>query len=109
MRGRIGGDDLHGVATVRQQTGVERIVAIGEVTLQQQPARFAVAAVINAVDELVVVVVMGQPADADRVAVAYGGRRRSGRLAAACMRTRLIAVSGLHDDVVNFGGDVFGQ
>src|SRR5208337_703910 len=117
MRGRIGGDDLHRVPAVRQKTGVERIVAIGEVVLQQQPARFAVAAVVNGVDELVVVVVMGRPADADRVAVAHGGRwwikarlPRSlpGRLAAGHMRNRLIAVSGLHDDVVNFGGDVLG-
>src|ERR1019366_3337995 len=74
MRRRIGGNDLHRVAAVGQKTGVERIVAIGEVRLQQQPARFAVAAVIHAVDELVVVVVMCLPANSNRVEIAHGGR-----------------------------------
>src|SRR5208282_2647929 len=31
MGRRIGGDDLHRVAAVRQEAGVERIVAVGEV------------------------------------------------------------------------------
>src|SRR5208282_2299156 len=116
MRGRIGGDDLHGVAAVWQKTGVERIVAIGEVALQQQPARFAVATVVDGVDELVVVVVMGRPADANRVAVAHGRRRRlkarlsgCGRLGSIAARSRLVAVSRLNRDVVNFGRNIFGQ
>src|ERR1700686_3781730 len=109
MRRRVGGDDLHRVASVRQEAGVKRIIAIGEVVLQQQPTRFAVAAVVDAVDELIVVVVMRRPADADRVAVADGGWWRiearlpgSRRLAAAHMGDRLIAIAGLYRDVVNF-------
>src|SRR5208282_6699405 len=105
MRGRVGSDDLHRVAAVGQKTGVERIVAIIEIVLQQQPARFAVAAVVDGVDELVIVVVMGLPTNADGVAVANGGRRRietrlpgSGWLAAGYVGNRLIVISGLHDD-----------
>src|SRR5208283_1742868 len=75
-------------------------------------------AVIDGVDVLVVVVVVRRPADADRLAVSYGGRRRietrlslslPGRLVARHMRNRLIAVSGLHCDIVNLGSNVFGQ
>src|SRR5208282_3338323 len=118
MRRRIGGNDLHGVAAVRQKAGVERTVAVGEVILQQQPARFAVAAVIDGVDKLVVVIVVRRPPYSDRVAVANRRRRRvearlplslAGRLAARHMRNGLVVVTGLHDDLVDFGSDVLGQ
>jgi hypothetical protein len=65
MGRRIGGDEHYGVAAVGQQARVERVEAIGQVTLQQQPARFAVAAVISGVDELIVVVIVRRPANAD--------------------------------------------
>src|SRR5208337_986032 len=116
MRRRIGGDDLHRVAAVRQKAGVERVVAIGEVILQQQPARFAVAPVVNGVDQLVVIIVMRRPPYADRVAVANRWRWRiearlpgSRRLAAGNMRNRLVVVTRLHDNFVNFGSDVLRQ
>src|SRR6266853_1085466 len=120
MRRRVGGDDLHGIAAVGYETGVERIIAIGEVVLQQQPARFAVAAVVDGVDQLIVVIVMRRPANANRIAVADSGRWRiearlplslslPGRLAAAYTRNRLIVIAGLHSDVVNFRSNIFGQ
>src|SRR6202521_974774 len=42
MRWRVGSHNFHRVTAVRQQTGVERIGLIGQIVLQQEPARFAV-------------------------------------------------------------------
>ena len=116
MRGRVRGDNLHGVATIRQKARVERIVTIGEIILQQQPARFAIAAVIHGEHELIVVVVMRRPANGDRIAITDGGRHRvkTGlpgyqNIGASPMRNGLVAIAGLHRNVVDFRRNVLGQ
>ena len=69
MRGRIGGDNFYGVAAVGQEAGVERIGFVGQIVFEQEPAGVAVSAVIDGVDELIVILVVRGPLHSDGIAV----------------------------------------
>ena len=73
MRRGIGRDDLHGVAAVGKQAGVEGIGFVGQIVFQQKPARFSVAAVVDGIDELIVVLVVRIPFHADGIAIMTAG------------------------------------
>ena len=73
VRRRIRGNYFHCIAAIRQQAGIEGIRLVGEIVLEEQPARFAVAAVVDGVDELVVVLIVRAPLHSDRVAIARTG------------------------------------
>ncbi len=76
VRRRIGSDDFHGVASVRQQAGVEGIGFVGQIVFQQQPAGFAVAAIVNRINQLIVILVVRTPFHADGIAIVRARHRR---------------------------------
>ena len=76
MRRRVGGDDLYGVAAIGQKASVERVGFVGDVVFQEEPAGFAVAAVVDRIDKLVVVLIVCAPLHANRVAIVRAGNGR---------------------------------
>jgi len=79
MGRRVGGYHLKGIAAVGKQAGIEGVELVDQIILQQQPPVFAIAAVVKRINQLIVVVVMGDPLDANRVAIPRG---RHGRFVA---------------------------
>ena len=86
VRGRVGGYDFDGVAAIGQKRSVEGVELVGQIVFEQEPSRVAVAAVVDAVDHLVVVVIVNAPLHANGVAIMRGWRRR--------VEMRLLGVSG---------------
>src|SRR6202008_1030240 len=120
MRGRIGGDDFHGISTIRQQAGVEGVGFVGDVVFEQQPTRFSVAAVVDGIDELILVLVVSGPLHSDGIAVVHAGDgrfevrgRRSTDISpdgnADRFREGLIAGADLYRDVFDIGSNIFCQ
>ena len=90
---------------------------LGQLVLEQEPATFPLAAVVDRVHHLVVVVVVDRPLHADRVAVVDGGNGHlevpviAARFAvgAGLLGQRLIAHALLHRDLVKIRGHILGQ
>ena len=75
MRWRVRSHNFHRVTAVRQQAGVERIGLVSQIVLQQKPARFAVATVVNRIQELIVILIVRAPFHSNRVAIVGAGHR----------------------------------
>src|SRR5436305_3149966 len=125
MRWGIGGDYSHRVSTIGQQTRVPRIELVGNVVLQQLPVVFVVTAVVNRVDEIVVIIVVRGPAHGNIVTI-FDRRRRRVETHRCCSRSasewnshaftrRLLrwyrsdASANLHADILDHRRDVLRQ
>src|SRR5258708_2265367 len=123
VRGRVTGDDFHYIAAVGQQARLKRVVLFRQPGFEQLPFLLLLSAIVERVNQVIVVFVAGNPADADIRAVALRHRSRldaRGRglgkagthgdgLRARSMRSGWKPGACLHIDIVHDGRDVFGQ
>src|SRR5260221_259661 len=64
MRWSIRSQHLHGIAAVRQKAGVTGISLVAEIFFQQQPSALAIAAIVDGIHKLIVVIIVRAPLSA---------------------------------------------
>src|SRR5215469_9436434 len=72
MRRRVGCQNLHRISAIWKQRCIEGIELLLQAVLEQDPASLAIASVIKRIDQLVIIVVVNSPFDADGLAVVSG-------------------------------------